>query len=132
MDWLFKYRYSTSHMFVPRIVIAILIILGICIIALKIHKRIKNNEPVFQWKSFFKEDYDKLKFWGSIVLFVLYVYTLDKLHFVLSSLIFIFLFNVLFCGTLKPKSLAVSAATTAIFVIGTYYIFGKAFNITLP
>jgi putative tricarboxylic transport membrane protein len=127
----FAYKYSTSHYFFPKIVIAILIVLGLIIVIPKIIKAIKNKEHLFKGKRFFIENYDKVKLVGSIVLLALYILALEWIHFLAASLIFIFLFNVLYCG-FKWKSLIVSGTISAISVITVWLVFGVAFNVTLP
>lgn len=129
----YAYKYSTSHLFFPKIIITILIVLGLLIIIPKIIKRIKNKQPLFpKDQRFFVENYDKVKLFGSIILLVLYILALEWIGFVPASLIFIFLFNVLFTGTLERKSLLVSGIITVVSVILTWLVFGVLFNITLP
>ena len=129
----YAYKYSTSHLFFPKIIITILMVLGLWIVIPKIIKRIKNKQPLFPKDlKFFVENYDKVKLFGSIILLVLYILALEWIGFVPASLIFIFLFNVLFTGTIEWKSLLVSGIITVVFVILTWLVFGVLFNITLP
>lgn len=133
MKEFYAYKYSTSHLFFPKIIITVLIVLGLWIIIPKIIKRIKNKQPLFpKDRKFFVENYDKVKLFGSIILLVLYILALEWIGFVPASLIFIFLFNVLFTGTIEWKSLLVSGIITVVFVILTWLVFGVLFNITLP
>lgn len=129
----YAYKYSTSHLFFPKIIITILIVLGLCIILPKIIKRIKNKQPLFpKDMKFFIKNYNKVKLFGTLILLVLYILALQWIGFVPASLIFIFLFNVLFCGTLEWMSLLVSGIITVVSVIATWLVFGVLFNITLP
>ena len=129
----FQYRYSTSHYFFPKIIITLLIVLGLIIIIPKIIKAVKSgafskgNRP-----HFFVENYDKLKLFGTVALLILYILALEWVGFLIASIIFIFLFNVLFCGTLQPKSLLISAIISVVASVGVWYIFGVVFNVTLP
>ena len=133
MSGFYAYKYSTSHMFFPKIIITLLVVLGLIIIIPKIIKAIKNGKANgFKQPRFFVENYDRLKFWGTIVLLILYVLALEWIGFVPASLIFIFLFNVLFCGTLQPKSLLVSAVISVVATLAVWYIFGVVFRVTLP
>lgn len=133
MKEFYAYKYSTSHLFFPKIIITVLIVLGLWIIIPKIIKRIKNKQPLFpKDRKIFVENYDKVKLFGSIILLVLYILALEWIGFVPASLIFIFLFNVLFTGTIEWKSLLVSGIITVVFVILTWLVFGVLFNITLP
>ena len=129
----FKYQYSSSHMFFPKIVMAILAVLGLCIVIPWLVKKIRRKEPLFpKDKRFFAENYDKVKLFGTLILLVLYILALEWIGFVPAGLIFVFLFNVLYCGTLQWKSLLTAAIITVVFVLGVWLVFGKLFNITLP
>jgi len=129
----FAYKYSTSHYFFPKIIITLLIVLGLIILVPRIVRSVKagtfhmENRP-----RFFVENFDKLKFFGTIALLILYVLALEWVGFLPASIIFIFLFNVLFCGELKPRSLMISAAISVVASVGVWYIFGVVFNVTLP
>lgn len=129
----YKYNYATSEMFFPKIVITILVVLGLIILVPKVVRAVRAKQPLLaEGYHFFEENYDKLKLFGSIGLLIIYIFLLEQIHFIAASLLCIFGFNVLFCGTLKPKSLLVSAAITIISVFGLWYLFGVLFNITLP
>lgn len=129
----YKYNFATSEMFFPKLIITLLIILGICILAPKVVQSIRTKQPLIaEGTHFFVENFDKLKLFGSMGLLILYVFLLERIHFIAASLLCIFGFNVLFCGTLKPKSLLISAVSTVVSVLGLWYIFGILFNITLP
>ncbi len=129
----FSYKYSTSHMFFPKIVIAILLVIGIFIIVPGLIKKIKNHEAILpRGKKFFVEGYDKLKLFGTLILFILYVIALDLVGFLPASIIFVFLFNVLFCGTKEKKSLITSAIISVVSSLTVWFLFGVVFNITLP
>lgn len=135
MSDLFKIKmvYSTSHMLFPKIIIGILVILGSILLIQKIMKIVKSKEKIsFKGKKFFEEDYDKLKFWGAIVLLAVYIFILDKIGFIASSIICIFLFNLLFTGTLKKKPMIISAVISVVTTMSIWYVFGVLFNITLP
>lgn len=129
-----KINYSTSHYFFPKIIIGILIVLAIVLViqkALQI-RREKGKETKKESFRFFIKDFDKLKLFGTFGLLIAYIACLKPLGFLVSSLIFIFLFNVLFCGTLKIKSLCTSAAISVISSTLVWYVFGVLFRITLP
>lgn len=135
MSDLFKINvvYSTSHWVVPKFVISILIILGILVVIVEGMARKKKGESFFvKPQRLLIQNYDKLKFWGTLVLFILYILSMEIIGFLAASIIFIFLFNVLFCGTFEKKSLAISAIISVIASVGIWYVFGVVFNITLP
>jgi len=135
MESLFKLKipYSTSHLFFPKIIIGILIILAFIIVTKKLILCLRTKQPLFNknWR-FFVQDADFFMLGGTLVLFGLYIWLLGVIGFLASSLVCIFLFNVLFCRTLKLKSLLVSLVSTIVTCLAVWYLFGVVFNISLP
>lgn len=139
MTDLFKINilYSTSHWLFPKIVIGILIILGAMIIfseIIKKHKakKIDSSKEPSKGKRFFCENYDQWKLFGGVILFILYIIAMDLLTFLPASIIFMFLFNLLFAGSKETKSLIGSATISVVTSVTIWYVFGILFNITLP
>lgn len=126
--------YSESHYFFPKIVIGIIVFLSAIILIQKIFEIVKDKKSGVEKKTFrfFEPGFDKVKLFGSLALFIGYVACLKPLGFLLASIIFVFLFNVLFCATLKLKSLLISAAVSVISSTTVWYLFGVVFRITLP
>jgi hypothetical protein len=135
MDSFFKLevQYSTSHLFFPKIVIGILAVLAVIIVTKNVIVRVHNKKPIIskEWR-FFVKDADLFMLFGSLGLFILYILVLDMLGFLVSSLICIFLFNLLFCRTLKLKSILISLVITVISSVLVWYLFSVVFNISLP
>ena len=149
-EWL---KMKRMHLFFPTV---IAIICGILIVVVLIQRAIrckKEGTPFINFKGyhFFVPGYDKVKFWGSLILFILYIYLLPKIHFVAAGIIFITLFNVLFTNCINleklfgqknhpaynnpmvnAKDLAISVIVSVIFSVGLWLLFFKGFNITLP
>jgi hypothetical protein len=92
------------------------------------------NKPLFDLKNkkFFVENYDKVKLFGSLILFILYILFLDILGFLLGSIIFITLFNILYAATKNKKSLINSVIISVVASFVLWFLFGYVFNITLP
>jgi hypothetical protein len=86
----------------------------------------------FKGKKFFIEKYDKLKFYGTIVLLILYILSLNLLGFLPASIIFISLFNIMYAGKKEPKSIAISIGISIIESLLIWFIFGYLFEVTLP
>jgi hypothetical protein len=127
-------KFSTSHLFFPKIVIGVLIILGAAIILTRIIPLIKNGRQataIIKWR-FFKEKANIPMLLGSFILLILYILALQYIGFVLAGIIFVFLFNVLFCATKNKKSILISAVISILSSIGIWYIFGVLFKISLP
>lgn len=124
--------YSTEHWIMPIIVMGILAILLVAVIVTEGRARVQDGKSFFAKPGrFFKENYDKLKLFGTLVLFAAYIFCLDIIGFTVTSLIFVFLFNVLYTGFGK-KQMIMSAVITVIAVLLISVLFGVVFNITLP
>lgn len=147
-----KYKPSTSHWLFPPIIMGILAILLAVILVLRFIRTRREGKPFLDLKGarFFVPDWDKVRFIGTLVLFVLYILSMQKIGFLPSSIVFIFLFNVLFAGVgqlrqLIPaarkgklfssaafKSVSVSLVSSIVFSVGVWYLFARVFNVTLP
>lgn len=128
--------YSTQHWIFPIITISILVILGAVILVTEARARVKAGKAVLVKPGrFFAEHYDKLKFWGCIVLMAAYFFLLDKIGFTVCSTVFLFLFNTLFAGLDRMKNVKYHVLSLIISVVATLAIsilFGTIFNISLP
>ena len=124
--------YSTEHWIVPIITMGVLVVLLAAIILTAGRARVQEGKPFFQKPGrFFLENYDKMKLWGTLLLFAGYIFALDVIGFTVTSLIFVFLFNVLYTGTSK-KALIGSAVIAVVASLLISVMFGIVFNITLP
>ena len=124
--------YSTEHWIVPIITMGVLVVLLAAIILTEGRARVQEGKPFFQKPGrFFLENYYKMKLWGTLLLFAGYIFALDVIGFTVTSLIFVFLFNVLYTGTSK-KALIGSAVIAVVASLLISVMFGIVFNITLP
>ncbi|MEW9110147.1 tripartite tricarboxylate transporter TctB family protein [Cytobacillus gottheilii] len=123
--------FSEYHLIFPRIVLGILVILLIVLLLTHLAKRLKDRNFTFKPK-FFKEGYDKKKFFGTIILLVSYVFLLEIIGFLASSILFMFLIMLLFIGNMKRKSIIFSVLNSVVTSFAIWYLFGTVFNITLP
>lgn len=124
--------YSTEHWIVPIITMGVLVVLLAAIILTEGRARVQEGKPFFQKPGrFFLENYDKMKLWGTLLLFAGYIFALGVIGFTVTSLIFVFLFNVLYTGTSK-KALIGSAVIAVVASLLISVMFGIVFNITLP
>ena len=124
--------YSTEHWIVPIITMGVLVVLLAAIILTEGRARVQEGKPFFQKPGrFFLENYDKMKLWGTLLLFAGYIFALDVIGFTVTSLIFVFLFDVLSTGTSK-KALIGSAVIAVVASLLISVMFGIVFNITLP
>lgn len=146
-----NYKPSTSHWIFPPIIIGILVVLGIVMMIQRMVKCKKERRPFVSLKDyhFFSTGYDKVKLWGTLILFVLYILLMPVMHFLSASIIFVFLYNVLYCGIgqvkeaicdikghVKPsaacRSLLVSLVISVLFSVGIWYLFGVVLMVSLP
>ncbi len=129
--------YSTQHWIMPNILIAIILGLGALIFVMEGMGRVKAGGsflPKFNGK-FFAENYDKMKFWGAIVLTAAYFFLLDKIGFTICSIVFLFLYNTLFAGMDRMKNKRYHINSLIISVVACLLVsilFGTVFAITLP
>ena len=110
----------------------ILAVLLIAIIVTEGMARVKAGQSFLAKPGkFFIDGADHFKLWGTLVLFAAYIYLLGIIGFTVTSIVFVFLFNVLYAGTSK-KSLLVSVIIAIVSSLVISVLFGVVFNITLP
>jgi hypothetical protein len=116
----------------------------------------KTNTPFINLKGyhFFRENWDKKKLIGGILVFVAYVYTMENLSdwlwnfdatvalaewvdnygaFIPCSILAIFAWNmVYYVGKLNKKAVGLSVLISVVATVLVYVVFGQIFMITLP
>ncbi len=112
----------------------ILIILAIIIFIQHVIKSRQANTKLFslKGKQFFEENYDKVKLFGTIILLFAFIFLLEPLGFVIASIIFMSLFNILYSEKYDKKGLLVSLGLAVAETMTVWFIFGYLFDITLP
>jgi len=146
-------KMSVMHLFVPKAVAIILAILAVVLLIQRAKACKKNGKPFINFKGyrFFQPGYDKVKFWGSVILFVLYIAVLPVIHFVPAGILFVTLYNILYtnCINLQKifgqkdahdydlpmvnvKDLIISVVVGVVMSVFLWVLFYKLFNITLP
>ena len=124
--------YSTEHWIVPRIIMGVLVVLLLAIIITEGLARVKEGGSFIAKPSrFFIEGYDKVKLWGTLLLFAGYIFVIDKVGFTVTSMIFVLLFNLLYAG-LGKKQILISVIIAIVAPLIISIMFGVVFNITLP
>lgn len=126
-----NYVHSTAHLLVPKMVGVILVVLLIRIIVCDYLKARKGGEKK-EKKPIFAESLDKRKLFGSFGLFAAYIAILEPLGFLVSSILAMFGFNLIFESTKEKKSIIISGIASVIFPVLLWFVFGYVFNITLP
>lgn len=147
-----SYKPSTSHWIFPPIIMWILGILFAIMMVLRFFRCKKNGIPFFGFlkSKFFVEHWDKARLLGTVVLFVLYILFMDIIGFLAASIIFVFLYNILYAGLDLVKeipaairsgaplqhaafrSVLISLLISIVFSTVIWFLFGQVFKITLP
>ena len=146
------YRPSTSHWLFPPIILGILaLLLAVMIVQRAIECR-RTGRPFINREKMrvFEPGCDKLKLFGSVALFVLYIYAMESVGFLTASIVAVFLYSVLFFGVERLKeipaaiasgrpwsngafrSVCVSLLLSVLFSTSVWYLFARVFKITLP
>jgi putative tricarboxylic transport membrane protein len=125
-------KFSEYHTIFPKIMLTILIFLAVLMLLLNIFKRMKEGRMKEFHFQFFVDNYDKLKFYGTLVLLIAYGFVLELVGFLPASILFMFLISLLFIGNVKKKSVVVSLANSLATTFAIWYLFGQLFDITLP
>lgn len=147
-----SYKPSTSHWLFPPIILGILaLLLAVMIVQRAVECR-RTGRPFINREKFrfFEPGCDKLKLFGSVALFVLYIYAMEFIGFLAASIVAVFLYSVLFFGVERLKeipaaitsgrpwsngafrSVCVSLLLSVLFSTSVWYLFARVFKITLP
>ncbi|WP_200411686.1 tripartite tricarboxylate transporter TctB family protein [Virgibacillus salexigens] len=125
-------KFSEYHTIFPNIMLTILIFLAVLMLFLNVIRRIKERRLREFHFQFFVDNYDKLKFFGTLVLIIAYAFVLESIGFLLATILFMFLISLLFIGDIKKKSIFVSLTNSLSTSLIIWYLFGQLFDITLP
>ncbi|WP_160807576.1 tripartite tricarboxylate transporter TctB family protein [Virgibacillus salexigens] len=125
-------KFSEYHTIFPNIMLTILIFLAVLMLFLNVIRRIKEGRLREFHFQFFVDNYDKLKFFGTLVLLIAYAFVLESIGFLLATILFMFLISLLFIGDIKKKSIFVSLTNSLSTSLIIWYLFGQLFDITLP
>ncbi len=133
--------FDQSHMFFPTIILGILLLLGLCIFILygvNFLKQVIAKERIL---SFFEENYDKCRLFGTFFLIFIYFLLLEPIGrifpntgfgFVVTSMIFIFCSSLLYIHKKSRKKIIIAGLNAIIAPLICWYILGYVFNLTLP
>jgi len=125
-------KYDEYHIIFPKIIIGILVLLLVLMLIKYLIKRLK-AESITQVKfKFFEENFDKLKFFGTIGLVIVYVFFLEIVGFIASSIVFMFLLTILLRGNFQRNTLVISIINSVTTSVLVWFFFGYLFDITLP
>lgn len=124
--------YSEYHLIFPKIIQTILIILLLAILVQQVLQRMKNRSSKKLFSKIMEENFDKLKFFGTILLLLGYVFFLEVIGFIAASIIFMFVLTILLRGDVKRNTLIISLVNSVTTSVLVWFFFGYLFDITLP
>ena len=147
-----SYKPSTSHWLFPPMIMGILVFLMVIMLIQRALRCQPQNKPFFNFKNylFFTANWDKVRLPGTLLLLVLYIPAMELIGFLAASILFVFLFNVLYVGieqlasipvAFKTKkfwsnpdfrSLLISLIISVVSSTLIWFLFGTVFKITLP
>jgi hypothetical protein len=135
-----KIDFEQSHLFFPRIMLVICLLLLLAIAVKFLPNKIREYRGGKKI-SFFIKDYDKLRFYGSLGLIVIYFKSMEIVGgffpnmgygFLICSILFIFLVSLLFTGRTTRKKFIILSINSVVTPLTAWFVFGSLFNITLP
>ena len=120
------------------LVICLVLLFAIAVRALPRRiKQYKNGRKL----SFFVENYDKFKFYGTLVLIAVYFKGMEFVGglfpnmgygFLICSILFMFVISLLFTGRPTRRKFIALALNSVVTPTMAWFVFGFLFNITLP
>lgn len=135
-----KIDFEQSHLYFPRIIVALLILLIIAIAIIHLPSRIREIRNGHKHR-FFIENYNKIKLYGTIFLIAAYFKGMEIVGgffpnmgygFLISSIIFMLLISMLFVEKLTKKTIITLVVNSLLTPTLAWYIFGVLFHISLP
>ncbi|WP_404331866.1 tripartite tricarboxylate transporter TctB family protein [Mesobacillus maritimus] len=125
-------KYDEYHIIFPKIIMGILILLVVLMLIKALVKKVRDG-GLTQFKfKFFEENFDKLKLFGTIGLIVVYVFFLEIIGFIASSIVFMFLLTILLRGNFQRNTIVISVINSVTTSVLVWFFFGYLFDITLP
>lgn len=136
--------FQQSHLFFPRIMIGVIIVLVVAIAIKELLSRARKGtlKELFKGFSFFEPGFNKAKLFGTFGLVILYFVLMDYvgrlfpnegLGFLSTSIPFMLALSVLFAGKEVVKKHWIAIVVSSVVTpLAAWLLFGKLFFITLP
>ncbi len=133
--------FDKSHLFFPMIVQWILLILLVVIAAVYGAPMIRGLKSGDRKISPFVEHYDKLRFYGTLGLTVIYFTAMDYVGsyfpnmgfgFLFMSIPFMFVLSLLYVHEMNRRKFITITMNSVISPVIAWYVLGNLFNISLP
>ena len=133
--------FDQSHLFFPTIIFWLLLILLAAILIVFGIPFFRDLRSGKRKPSFFVENFDKLRLFGTLLLSVVYFITMDAVGmqfpsmgygFLFVSMPFMFILSLLYAHNIDRKKLIVISVNSILAPGIAWYILGNLFNISLP
>lgn len=134
-------KFNESHLFFPTIVEWVLVVLLGAIVVVYGPAFVRDVRSGKRNLSFRGADFDKLRFFGTIVLTIVYFQSMDVvgqffpnqgLGFLIMSIPFMFILSVLYVHGITRLRLAIIGLNALILPSIAWYTLENLFNISLP
>jgi len=136
-----KINFAESHTFFPTIVTCVLFLLLLVIVLVHgipfIRKLRQGGGKISIWA----ENFDKLRFWGTMLFTIFYFLSMDYVGalfpnmgfgFLIMSMPFMLALSLLYVHNFNRKKIVVIALNSIIAPSIAWYVLGNLFNISLP
>ncbi|PIE35753.1 tripartite tricarboxylate transporter [candidate division KSB3 bacterium] len=133
--------FNESHTFFPMIILWILLILLAIITIVYGIPFFRDIRSGKRNPSFFVEQFDKLRLFGTLILAIVYFILMDAVGmlfpnmgfgFLFVSIPFMFVLSLLYAHNIDRKKLLVIGINSILAPCIAWYILGNLFNISLP
>ncbi|WP_105567210.1 tripartite tricarboxylate transporter TctB family protein [Microbacterium halophytorum] len=128
--------FDSYHLVFPYAIGGILVLLLVAmgiqkLISLVVNRAGKRGEPR-ERRRFFDAGFDWKKLFGTLVLAIAYVFLLDPLGFLISSILFIAAVSFVLRPVFTPRAIIGVALNAILTPTIIWFVFGQLFDITLP
>ena len=136
-----KIDFAQSHTFFPTIITWLLIFLLLVIMVVRGIPFFRNLRQDRGKISIWAENFDKIRFWGTILFTIIYFLSMDYVGalfpnmgfgFLIMSMPFMFALSLLYVHNFNRKKFIVVTLNSIIAPSIAWYVLGNLFNISLP
>lgn len=126
--------HSQSHLLFPKIIIFIVGLLGLALIIQRFLSSRKINRKFLNLGefTFFEENIDKIKFFGTIIGLAIFVLLMQTVGFIVGSFVGLSILNIIYNGWGNKKTIIKSLIISLIETLVVWYLFSNIFGVTLP
>lgn len=136
-----KIDFAESHNFFPTLITWLMVFLLLIIVMVKVIPFFRDLGQSRGKISIWAENFDKVRFWGTLVLTIIYFLAMDYVGsffpnmgygFLIMSMPFMVALSILYVHDVNRKKLMVISLNSIIAPSIAWYVLGNLFNISLP